>query len=69
MHEIEIKIRIKDPRALVDRLVAQGCALSVPIHQHDTIYSRAGDASPWERLKEGESSCGSGATIRGRFSR
>ena len=54
MHEIEIKIRIKDPRALVDRLVAQGCALSVPIHQHDTIYPRAGDASPWERLKEGD---------------
>jgi adenylate cyclase, class 2 len=54
MHEIEIKIRTKDPRTLVDRLVAQGCALSEPIHQEDTIYSRAGDPSPWERMKEGD---------------
>jgi len=54
MHEIEIKIRTKDPRALVDQLVARGCALSEPVRQEDTIYSRAGDASPWERLQEGD---------------
>lgn len=53
MREIEIKLRVKDRSALEKELTARGCALSLPIHQRDTVYSRGGDTSAWEKMKEG----------------
>jgi adenylate cyclase class 2 len=53
MREIEIKLRVKDHDALKRKLGEIGCALSAPIHQHDTVYAKAGDTSIWEDMKEG----------------
>jgi adenylate cyclase class 2 len=53
MHEIEIKLKVDDLGTLENNLASRGCALSDPIHQHDTVYSKAGDTSIWEGMKEG----------------
>jgi adenylate cyclase class 2 len=53
MREIEIKLRVKDHASLERKLGEIGCVLSAPIHQHDTIYSKDGDTSIWEGMKEG----------------
>lgn len=53
MREIEIKLRVKDHDALEGKLGEIGCVLSAPIHQHDVIYSKDGDTSIWEGMKEG----------------
>lgn len=53
MREIEIKLKAKDLGALEKKLTDLGCALSAPIHQHDVIYSKDGDTSIWEGMKEG----------------
>jgi adenylate cyclase class 2 len=53
MREIEIKLRVKDHVALEQKLGEIGCVLSAPIHQHDTVYSKDGDTSIWEDMKEG----------------
>jgi len=39
MREIEIKLRVNDLDEVEERLKQQGCVLSEPISQHDTIYS------------------------------
>lgn len=54
MREIEVKLKVEDTAALVEKLRAQGCELGDPIRQHDAIYAKAGDASPWEHSKEGQ---------------
>lgn len=53
MREIEIKLRVKDLNALEKNLEAGGCVFSSSIHQHDTVYARAGDTSAWEGMREG----------------
>ncbi len=53
MREIEIKLKVRDLAALEQKLVELGCVLSAPIHQHDVIYSKDGDTSIWEDMKEG----------------
>jgi len=53
MREIEIKIRVDDMDLFEKNLVAQGCVLSKPIHQHDTVYLRIGETSIWEGVKSG----------------
>lgn len=53
MHEIEVKFRIKNLQDLEQKLGDRGCILSDPIKQHDTVYSKAGDTSVWEGMKEG----------------
>ncbi len=53
MREIEIKLKVRNLGALEKRLAELGCVLSAPIHQHDVIYSKGGDTSIWENMKEG----------------
>jgi adenylate cyclase class 2 len=52
MREIEIKLKAKDLGTIERKLGELGCALSAPIHQHDIIYSKDGDTSIWETMKE-----------------
>jgi len=52
MCEIEVKLKVKNLQELEKKLVARGCILSTPIHQHDTVYSKNGNVSIWEGLKE-----------------
>jgi adenylate cyclase, class 2 len=56
MREIEIKLRAKNLDALRHKLNEQGCVLSSPIRQHDTVYSRKEDANKdfWKQAKEGD---------------
>ncbi|MBI4085065.1 MAG: class IV adenylate cyclase [Candidatus Liptonbacteria bacterium] len=54
MREIEVKLKVKDLEALEQVLKTRGCVLSAPVRQHDTIYSKAGDTSIWERMEEGD---------------
>jgi len=54
MREIEVKIRVKDLEAIAKLLTERGCALSAPIHQHDTIYSPKGSTEEFTNAKEGD---------------
>lgn len=54
MREIEIKLKAHDLDALERQLGDAGCVLSDPIRQHDVVYSRDGDTSIWEHVKEGD---------------
>ena len=42
MREIEIKARIKDKAALLERLQANGVNLGQPLKQHDVVYGQPG---------------------------
>ncbi|MGC9603586.1 MAG: class IV adenylate cyclase [Minisyncoccia bacterium] len=54
MREIEIKLRVADPKALEEKLKERGCVLSEPIHQHDTNYALRGSSNEFESAKEGD---------------
>lgn len=54
MREIEIKLKVKDPALLRQRLEAMGCVFSEPISQEDVIYSLNGNTNPWASSKEGD---------------
>ncbi len=53
MREIEVKLKTDDLKSLEQKLNEKGCILSLPIHQHDVVYSR-GSTSEWEKSKEGD---------------
>ncbi|MDP3947587.1 MAG: class IV adenylate cyclase [bacterium] len=54
MREIEIKLRVRDLKALETRIQESGCVLSEPIHQHDVIYSLRGSSREFENAKKGD---------------
>jgi len=54
MREIEIKLRVDDFADLENRLTERGCMLSMPISQHDVIYSLKGSAEEFESAREGD---------------
>lgn len=42
MHEIEVKVRLENPRSTVDQLAALGCRLSEAVTQKDRVFLKAG---------------------------
>ncbi|MCL4392389.1 class IV adenylate cyclase [Patescibacteria group bacterium] len=54
MREIEIKLRVKNFKALEVKLTADNCRLSDPIRQEDVIYSLRGSENEWREAKEGD---------------
>jgi len=54
MREIEIKLRVKNLNQIEEELARQGCTLSPPIHQHDTVYSLKGSRNEFDRSQEGD---------------
>lgn len=54
MREIEIKLRTKNLDEIEGALTEQGCVLSSPIHQHDTVYSLKGSRNEFGRAQEGD---------------
>ncbi|MCL4392505.1 class IV adenylate cyclase [Patescibacteria group bacterium] len=54
MREIEIKIKVKNLKALEVKLAAVNCWLSDPIRQEDVIYSLRGSEHEWREAKEGD---------------
>ncbi len=53
MREVEIKLRVENPKAIEKKLIKMGCVLSASMRQHDTNYTRGGSTEEWEESKEG----------------
>ncbi len=56
MREIEIKAKVADKQALIDKILQAGIKLSNPIKQHDVVYGQEGVAdnapgSNWLRIR------------------
>lgn len=56
MREIEVKARVHDTTALIEKLTARGITLSSPLKQHDVVFARPGaiDNDPsenWLRIR------------------
>ncbi|HJP80831.1 MAG TPA: class IV adenylate cyclase [Candidatus Saccharimonadales bacterium] len=58
MREIEIKARLADKGAFLDRLTEQGLAVSAPVTHHDRVFGPAGvdgndgdNTAPWLRVR------------------
>src|SRR3989344_8878427 len=54
MREIEIKIKVKNLKAVEQRLLAKGAKISEPIEQRDVIYSSKEMVERFEVSKEGD---------------
>jgi adenylate cyclase class 2 len=54
MREIEIKLRVKDFKALEKKLRERNCILTEPISQRDVIYSLNNSRTEYETPKEGD---------------
>ena len=54
MREIEIKVKVNNPKVLEEKLKEQKCVLSEPIRQHDVIYALKGSVEEFENAKEGD---------------
>ena len=55
MREIEIKLKVKDFSELKNKLLLEGCVLSNPINQNDTIYSHKDKiGKEWTKPDEGD---------------
>lgn len=52
MREIEIKIKVKDLKAVEQKLREKGCNISEPIEQHDVIYASREMVERFEVSKE-----------------
>ncbi len=53
MREIEIKLRVDNLEEVASLLLARGCELSSPFHQHDVTYTKGGSTAEWQASKEG----------------
>ncbi|MFA6099545.1 MAG: class IV adenylate cyclase [Patescibacteria group bacterium] len=52
MHEIEVKVRLKDLQTIIDKLMAIDCHLSEPVTQKDRVFLKAGSDYVKARGKE-----------------
>lgn len=53
MREIEIKLKVNNLEVIENKLRENGCVFSLPLHQHDVIYSKNGSAE-FQSAKEGD---------------